>query len=547
MTEERINRLEQRIAALEIQSTSLVSRVARLEPKLYAAPPIQQASAPPPKFDIPAPVVEGQVVPKKDAEYQIGAQWLPRIGAFLLILGIAYLIGLAVTKGWITPPMLFGGAVALCLGFIGVGFLLRDEREDFGQILMGIGSCGMFATIAGGHFYQSLYSGVEMLYGILGWSFLNLLYAFFRPSRAFLAIGVIGGMIAAVMPIKNHEFAASLGLNLVVLAMGSAVIVRHKFSFAALGLWLASAAAFLPIGFEDSVSMNLKVATVYGFTLLTLLAYLFGRRDSKPGEDATMVAVFGGVATLTAFGLQSGIQGTYHTLIAAAACGVLALVFRREAVVRNTFAYLALAIATLVSPFGLENPETVLLLSSLVVGTSIASIMLKRTHLATLALCQFVAAGAAYLLTFGNSGLVPPTNEPYLLAALLTASVSIAFSIGKDQTDPRLIVPFLAGWAIVSRLGLILFALPSDLRLASFSMTIAWVVFGCALLASGFIANLRNYRFAALTVLLAAVAKVLAIDMSTVTPELRVAALIGVGLALVGGGYAYVRKRGLVR
>ena len=151
------------------------------------------------------------------------------------------------------------------------------------------------------------------------------------------------------------------------------------------------------------------------------------------------------------------------------------------------------------------------------------------------------------MIALDESSVRPPQFESWLLAAMLAGWVALAAAVGKKQDDLRLLAAFLAGWAIVSRMGAILFAQPFDLRLASFSLTIAWVLFGSVLLAVGFLANLRHYRYAALTVLLAAVAKVLAIDMSTVTPELRVAALIGVGLALVGGGYAYVRKRGLVR
>ena len=548
MTEQRFDYLEQRVKALEALTRGLDARVARLEPKPFAAPPVQQAYPPPPRFEIPAPVVEGQVVPPKDTEYQLGAQWLPRIGAFLLVLGIAYMVGLAVTKGWITPPMLFGGAVALCLGFIGVGFWLREEKEDFGQVLMGIGSCGLFATIAGGHFYQHLYTGEQMLYGFLGWSFLNLTYAFIRASRAFLGIGIIGGLLSAVMPITQSDFVSSIGLHAVIIVLASAVIVRHKFSRAALGLWIGSGLTMMPVWFEESLPWATKVVAMYGFSLLALLAYLLGREKANEHEDPLAVGIMATLPALCAFGIRDGIDGVVHTLIAASVCGLLALGFRKEVAVRNAFVYSAIGIATLLAPFGFEMKTTALVLAGLSIVTSIVAALNKRPNWATLSLCQLLVAGGAYLATFtGSPSFAPVQNEPAILGALLAASVALAAAIGKLQDDPRLLVAFFGGWAIVSRLGSILFALPNDLRLASFSVTIAWVVFGCALLATGFLANLRNYRYAALAVLLAGVAKVLAIDLSTVTPELRVAALIGVGLALVGGGYAYVRKRGLVR
>ena len=67
----KIEQLEKRVRHLE--------RLLNVDPQVgtqagnpYIAPPLQ--TAPPPSFDIPAPVVQGQLVARKDYEYLFGAQ-----------------------------------------------------------------------------------------------------------------------------------------------------------------------------------------------------------------------------------------------------------------------------------------------------------------------------------------------------------------------------------------------------------------------------------------------------------------------------------------
>jgi hypothetical protein len=193
---------------------------------------------------------------------------------------------------------------------------------------------------------------------------------------------------------------------------------------------------------------------------------------------------------------------------------------------------------------GLQRLDAAFLYAGVAVVLGIGGRIFKRDEPVTIASVSLPLSIVLYLSHFASS-LPEVHSETMYLSLLLTACAAVAIGIGKKENDFRLLLAFLIAWPVITRLGTILFALPTDFRLASFSATIAWVVFGVVLLAVGFIVNLRNYRYAALTVLIVAVGKVLALDMATVTPELRVAVLIGVGLALVGGGYAYVRKKAL--
>jgi len=549
MTDPRIESLENRVAELESRSASLEQRLAKLQGNEIPAPPIQAApSANPyvPKWAVdgstpPIPIQE-VAKPTEESEYQFGAQWLPRIGAALVVLGIAYLIGLGVTKGWITPVMLFAGAIVLCLAFVFGGFFLRDEREDFGQVLMGIGSCGMFATLAGGHVYQNLYSGETLVGAFLLWSLANLGYAFAKSSRAFLAIGVIGGFMAAIMPVSKQGFELSLILNGLVLLSASAIVVRNRFPGAALAIWLASTAAMLPAVFEDGLPWGIRAAAVYASALVSLIAFAVVRGEAKETETQAAIVTIMGLAGLLAFEVKGGLEGAYHVLLASAACAIVALLFRKDGPVRNAFGWTAAGMATLLAPWGLQSPEAAILIGSFALASGVWAAITKRRETVSFSMLQIAIAGCAHLHSVFEGRFSGPGQEAVSLGLILAASIALALGVGREERDPRLVVAFGAGWAAISRLGLLI-AAPGDYRLASFGLTASWAILGCALLAAGFVWTLRHYRYAGLAVLLFAVGKVLTIDLATATPELRVAVLIAVGLTLLAGGYAYIRRK----
>lgn len=542
MSEQRLDLLEQRLTALE-------ARVRVLEPQPVAPPPVYQAPPvqmpPPPQYDLPkAPPSAPR--PQVDGEYQLGAQWLPRIGAGLLVLGIAFLIGLAVTKGWITPPMLFGGAVVLCLAFIGIGQWMREEREDFGQILTGIGSCGMFLTLAGGHVYQDLYSGETLVACFVFWSLANLAYAFWRGSRSFLVIGIIGGLLASVMPLSKDAYALSLTLHGAILLVSALTIIRQKLPSAAIGLWIASGIALMPILIQDDVVWSARVAAVYLSTFVCLTAYLQSRQKVSVSEDQSAVGFLIGIAALIAFAIQWGIFGSYHVLIAAAACAAMGFAYQKDVHVRNAFLWAAGVLAVVLAPFGLEREVAVYVQSGLAIAGGLTAAFTKRDVANTFSAVLIVCASISFILLF-DSWQTPVAGQTGMLSAILAASIALAIGVGKRGDNPCLALAFLAGWATISRLASILIALPSDFKLASFGVTLSWIVYGSILLGIGFVANLKHYRYAALTVLLSAVGKVLMVDMATSTAELRVAVLLGVGLVLLAGGYAYIRAEKGIR
>ena len=530
--------LEQRLEALERRVLQLESKVGVTNPYAFSPPPPIQR---PPRFDVPAPVVQGQLVVRKDAEYLFGAQWLPRVGASLLILGIAFLIGLGVSNGWITPLMLFIGCVAISGGFIATGIWARHTREDFGNVLMGIGSCGMFATLVGGHVFQKLYSGEVLVSGFVIWSLANLAYAFAQRSRAFLTIGVVGGLLSAAMPTAEQAFDLSLGLHALILLTAWTIAARHRFSRAAVGIWAASAVSLLPVFFTQAVSNEVKVAAIMVATFGSLWTYLATSREGAPDERRALAIAMITVGALAQYGFGEDAGRSLTTLAYAALAAALSWLFREDFDARTLLGWASLAIATLLAPLGLGAESATFLFAIGAVTAGVVGAIGNRTSGLLSVLYLFAAHGAFGWWWMEGSFATRP-GEWGLLIGLVAAGLGCAVGLWRAEEEGLELIPLFAIGAVLTRMAMLLPG-QSDLRMMSLSVTAAWALYGATLLAVGFGTNRKILRYMGLGVLSTAVTKVLLIDLATATPELRVAALVALGLILVASGYAYIRKR----
>ena len=250
--------LARRLEAFEARLLRIEARLGMLPRTVPPPPPPQalhpapsgQPGPPPVVADIPrfdyAPHPKSQPADAASAEYQLGGKLLPWAGALVTILAIGYGVNLAFQHGIITPWMIFWGGVALCGAFIGVGQAKRDEREEFGQLLTGIGSCGLYLTFAAGHLAQHLYSG-EVLVGLFtGLSLLNLAYSGWRSSQAFFYLGVLGGFAGALMPLNDDKVLLHLGLHALVLVPSALIVVRQNWFREACVLCFLSIGVLVP-------------------------------------------------------------------------------------------------------------------------------------------------------------------------------------------------------------------------------------------------------------------------------------------------------------
>lgn len=542
--------LESRVGAIETLVSALDQRLRRIEnPRITEAPPVQ-ARPIQPAFKIPStpPTSNYSVQPSTpsyvDAEYQIGAQWLPRIGATLMVLGISYLIRLAVQHGWITPIMLFCGAVALCLGLIGFGQWKRNEHEDFGQVVTGIGTCGMFITFAGGHIHQNLYSGETLVGLFLGWSLVNLTYAWWRGSRSFLGIGLFGGLIACWMPVQKDAFNLSLAFHALIALSTFAIVVRHRWPLMAGITWLSVLVSALPICMLASNEWLVRVIFVEGLGILATLAFIFACDAEEGKEKIAAILTMIGLSTGVGFLVKSGTLGSAHTLTVAAICAGLAVAFHERKSIAQGFGYAALGIATLLAPLGLDHQQALFAFAALSTAVSIASIYRKDDRLVGLSLSQLIVSGLIYMWLLFERPSPTMNVELVMVTSLGIASALAGITARRKEDDPRWPLAMILVGLCATRAALIISGDPLMARESTVAITTAWSLYAALLLAIGFLTNMRVLRYGALSVIFITVGKILVVDLATAEPEIRVTVLIGVGMALLAGGYWYIRRKG---
>ena len=454
MPEQHREGLEARLQAVERDLQAVAVRLAAVErragipipaPPPFNPPPVHAQPRPPaaatqlvqiiwPKHHEPS----AEKAPKEvdDLEYRIGLTGLLRGGAVVIVIAIIYLVGLAASRGYITPSVQFAGELALCTAFIGFGFVMRHEREEFGQLMIGIGSCGTYLSFAGGHLVKHLFSGEMLVVLFLALSFSNLGFATWRASRSFLAIGMIGGLTAAMLPMRHFKPVLDCELHFLILVPAALIIVKNRWRDMALVLWAASTAALIPALTNDSVWL-VRIGALYLSSLVCAVTYAAvwseAKRDPLCALPACMTAV-AGVGALSFDGVE---HGSLHVLLLAAGGILSAWLFRTKPVVRNTFLFGAVAVAVVLLPTGYRPLQAGFAYTICAALLAVVSVRLPSKATAILANVEFALGVCAYLTPW-VAGKAPYglASESGFLIALMAAAALCSwawFKIGKGS------------------------------------------------------------------------------------------------------------------
>lgn len=544
MNESDSERILERLERFERRLDELSERISRLEgvPEAPVAPPppprevgevwkAPQPVEPPPviRFDLdpyvpaaPADWSEPKPEPRPetkaaresggldDLEYKIGMTGMLRGGAVVVVLAILFLVALGITRGWITLPMQFAGELALCAAFIVIGFWKRNEREEFGQLMTGVGSCGLYMSFAGAHVYKELISGETLVGAFVALSLANLGYALWRSSRWFLAIGMIGGLVASVLPMREGKVVLDIALHLLILVPTALIVIRRRWQEMAALMWLASGIALLPAYFSGSPAWVATLTGVYASAILGLFAYSATYREPEPEMapyDASclllpVMALAGAVAGVA---LDGAVHGSLHVLVLAAACAALAVRTKPEAP-RAMLWSCAGGVAVIFSPMGFARVEAAFTYGVLSVVSAIGLSLAAGSERPKVGLAASSLSWMAFALSLGaytqfwvtQPGRFGP-EIPFLCLAMVAASASAWASWKAGAAAERatlaasvLILPLFArlGYTLLAPAGMsvelallaaflvysvVLFGLGAKTKWAS-TLVLAWVV-----------------------------------------------------------------------
>lgn len=292
---ERVQILERQAADLDRRLTAVELQLAPDASPAWPAPTgLPVAASPPPPSSAPpssavasAPRGPGIAAPRRvrtDLEELLGGRVLAWTGGVAVLAGIAFLLAIAVSRGWIGPAARTLVAGALSLGLIGAGAWLYEHRRrtDAALATLSAGIAGLFTTVTvGGPVYEVL-APVVALGLALATGALATWFAVRWQSRGIGALGIVGALLAPVLA-GAPSTGTTLALLWLAAACGAAVLVWQRWN------WLAMAVYAIP---------------------LAQWAWWIGVAEPSAASIVIVLALFGAINVAAAIGFELRVPAT---------------------------------------------------------------------------------------------------------------------------------------------------------------------------------------------------------------------------------------------
>jgi uncharacterized membrane protein len=572
----------------ERRLAELTQRLERVERRIF--PPAPSDSLPAPQRQ-PAPATShtantatstraepprpGSWPPQRDFEELFGGRILAWVGGVAILLGIVFLLGIAIDRGWIDEPMrtllgLFGSTSLLLAG---VWLYERKGRTEAALAAVASGLSGLYTTLlVGTQVYDLIPAEAGLacagLVGIAG-----VAIAVRWRSTIVAAVGILGALLAPVLVGAESSW-LSLGFLAIALAAAVGVLLWQRWDWLSLGAFLVSVPQlliWLSENYEDHLLVSLGV--LVGFWALYAVAALGYELRARAADElpiASWLVLLGDVVLVAGAGYFA-LSETGHPnaavawLLGFAASHILlgALVLR-QAINREIGSLLVtagLGLSAFAFADALDGP-------ALVVGWALQAVVL--THLATRANRDatpygsnaerlLLAAGAYLGLALGHVFVfeIPPSailtgveNLGDALAGLgVCAAAALYGRFALRDLNPDVAqgceiagattLLYLASVTIVDTAGV---TSSGDPRQAGQVLLSAfWTLTGLGAVVYGLLRDVRRFRLGGLALLALAIAKVYTYDLAELDELARVLSFIALGLLLLVGAFAYQR------
>lgn len=281
----RLHTLEQRPAIDGEPTTTATSPPPQAEPIVMSGPPpvipqaIRPAPGEPASAYVPTPQWDPDAKPptttkpSHDMEMHIGAMWFNRIGALILLAGVAFFVKYSFEQGWISPlvRVLMGAATGVAL-IVGGEISLRRQMRQFAVGLIGAGVAMLYIATYGAHiFYELITSDTAFsLYCIV--TALGAVLAFHSRIQAIAVLTILGAFATppALQTHQNAQVALLTYLLIVDIGFLSLGTLR-QWNITRVLCWLGTFLLFAAWG--DSYYEPTALWTTLGFILAFYLVF----------------------------------------------------------------------------------------------------------------------------------------------------------------------------------------------------------------------------------------------------------------------------------
>ncbi len=574
--------VENRLESNERRLADLTNRLERMERRVFPStatplPPLQHTPAARPAAAParPASPRTGPERPQRGLEEILGGRVLAWIGGVAILLGIVFLLGIAIDRGWIDETMrtVLGLVGSTSLLLAGVWLYERKGRTEAALAAVASALSGLYTTVlVGTQIYDLIPAGAGLacagLVGLVG-----VVLAVRWKSMIVAAIGILGALLA---PILVGAGASGLSLAFMAIALTAAVgvLLWQRWNELSLGAFVISAPQLL-IWFADNYDERLiaSLGVLVGFGALYVVAAIgYELRPRTPDElpVASWLLLLANVVVIAGTGYY-GLSETGHPnaavawLLGLAASHILLGAFALRRAINREIGQLLLAVGLGLSALGfadaLDGP-------ALVIGWAIQAAALA--HLASRASREpkpygsnaerlLIAAGTYFGLALGHvlAFEAPPgaifSGVDDLAGALVGLGVCAAVAFYGRFTlrdfGPRVVqacegmgaaaLVYLASVAIVDTVGV---TDSGDSRqMGQVLLSAFWTLTGLGAVVYGLLRDVKHLRLGGLALLALAITKVYTYDMAELDELSRVLSFIALGVLLLVGAFAYQR------
>jgi Predicted membrane protein (DUF2339) len=564
--------VEGRPESIESRLADLTRRLERMERRVFpsaASEPHPEQAAFPRQAVTPArpsPPPPGAWLPQRGFEEILGGRVLAWVGGAAILLGIVFLLGIAIDRGWIDEPMrtLLGLLGSTSLLLAGVWLYERKGRTDAALAAVASALSGLYATLlVGTQIYDLIPAEAGLacagLVGIVGGAL-----AVRWKSTIVAAIGILGALLAPVL-VDAGTSELSLAFMAIALIAAVGILLWQKWNWLSLGAFLVSAPQLLMWSAENyHKQLPATLGVLIGFWALYVIAAIgYELRARTPDElpVASWLLLLANVVLIAGAGYFA-LEDTGNPnaavvwLLGLAASHILLGALALRQAINREIGTLLVAVGLGLSAFGFANALDG---PALVVGWVTQAVALA--YLATRASREsglygsnaerlLIAAGTYLSLALGHvlafeappSAIVVGVEDlgDALVGLGACAAAALYGRFALRDFGPRVVqvceivsaaaLVYLASVAIIDTL------IAGQVLLSAF-----WALTGLSAIVYGLLRDARRFRLGGLALLALAVAKVYTYDLAELEELSRVVSFIALGLLLLVGAFAYQR------
>jgi uncharacterized membrane protein len=495
-----------------------------------------------------APAATGALAAAAAFVFAVFVEWAVRANPDMLVLpgGAMPGIGPSATDGSVSLHLVTAGVFAVGFGVTG---FLAQERFSAAKVTVFWAACAVFTPLA---LLVALYARIAHLDRSIPFAIIAVLLAACfgaatdlltrrdeRPgSQIAIALCATGTLGALALAFTFSLEKGWLSIALALMSMGAAWIsVQRPIAFMRTLAAILAGIVTMRIAYEPRIAGDaIGTTPIFNWLLLgygvPALSFWTGSHFLRQrGDDAPLRAVESAAILFTVLlafmEIRHAINGgdVYRnnagltevalqvSVALAMAIGLERLRLRSGSLIHNISAVLLTVFAGVAAIFGLLLLETPLLWPINVGGTFLNVLLLGYALPAILALVLSYAVAGHRHRYYGNT---------IAAGALILALAYVSFEIRRLYHGP-----------VMSSGG------TSDAE--QYTYSIAWLIFGVALLGIGVVLNSERARLASAAVIALTILKAFLIDMSTLEGIYRALSFMCLGLVLVAIGWLYQR------